>query len=182
MDDETPRTLPHAPSQPSDLRTLAAYFLKLGFTAFGGPAAHIALMHDEVVKRRRWLDEQTFLDLLGAANLIPGPTSTELAIFIGYRRAGWRGLVLGGLCFILPAMLIVMALAWAYVQFGSTPQVRGLLYGVLPVVIVIIAQAASSLGRRAITSALTAVLGITVLLLYLLGINILVLLIAAGLI
>ncbi len=182
MDDPTPHALPHDQLAQSELRTLAAYFLKLGFTAFGGPAAHIALMHNEVVKRRHWLDEQTFLDLLGAANLIPGPTSTELAIFIGYRRAGWRGLVLGGVCFILPAMLIVMALAWAYVRFGSTTEVRSLLYGVLPVVIVIIVQAAWSLGRKAITSALTAVLGITVIVLYLLGINILVLLIAAGLV
>src|SRR3970282_1222223 len=97
------------------LTEVAALFLKLGVTAFGGPAAHIAMMHDEAVTRRKWLSDQAFLDLVGATNLIPGPNSTEMAIHIGFLRAGWLGLALGGACFILPAMLIVMALAWAYV-------------------------------------------------------------------
>ena len=103
------------------LTEIAALFLRLGITAFGGPAAHIALMHDETVKRRKWLSDQEFLDLLGATNLIPGPNSTEMAIHIGFRRAGWPGLITGGFCFIVPAMAIVMALAWAYVQFRAAP-------------------------------------------------------------
>ena len=132
------------------LAEVAAVFLKLGFTAFGGPAAHVALMHDEVVKRRKWIGEQQFLDLLGATNLIPGPNSTEMSIHLGYLRAGWPGLILGGACFILPAMLIVLALSWAYVQFGSTPQAGWLLYGIKPVMIAIILQALWELGRKAI--------------------------------
>src|SRR5262249_11951300 len=103
------------------LAEVAGYFLKLGVTAFGGPAVHIVLMHADLVKRRQWLDDQHFLDMLGATNLIPGPNSTEMAIHLGFLRAGWAGLIVGGTCFILPAMLIVMALAWVYVQFGSTP-------------------------------------------------------------
>src|SRR5215216_6879536 len=106
----------------SPLAEVAMLFLKLGFTAFGGPAAHIAIMHDEVVRRREWLSDEQFLDLLGATNLIPGPNSTEMAIHIGYVRAGWPGLFLGGLCFMSPAALIVLGLAWLYVQFGATPQ------------------------------------------------------------
>src|ERR1043166_4378709 len=109
-------------SAPGSLRELAFLFLRLGATAFGGPAAHIALMEDEVVRRRRWLSRETFLDLLGATNLIPGPNSTEMAIHIGVRRAGFAGLVVAGSCFILPAMCIVMVCAWAYVKFGTLPQ------------------------------------------------------------
>src|SRR5512133_982695 len=105
-------------------------------------------MHDEVVVRRKWLTDEQFLDLLGATNLIPGPNSTEMAIHIGYMRAGWAGLILGGFCFITPAMLIVLALAWLYVQFGSTPQAGWLLYGIKPVVIAIIAQALWTLGNK----------------------------------
>ncbi len=122
------------------LLEVVALFTRLGVTAFGGPAAHIAMMRDEVVKRRQWITEQHFLDLLGATNLIPGPNSTEMAIHIGFVRAGWAGLFLGGVCFITPAMLIVLALAWTYVHFGSTPQVVWLLYGVKPVVIAIISR------------------------------------------
>src|SRR6266540_3148645 len=114
--------LPATPAARSALRELAGLFLKLGLIAFGGPAAHIAMMRDEVVTRRKWISEEYFLDLLGATNLIPGPNSTEMAIHIGYVRAGWAGLLLGGICFITPAMLIVLALAWLYVQFGATPQ------------------------------------------------------------
>lgn len=146
-------------------------FLKLGFTAFGGPAAHIGMMHDEVVKRRKWLDEQEFLDLLGATNLIPGPNSTEMAIHISYKRAGWRGLVLGGMSFIVPAMLIVLGLAWLYVQYGSYPQVDWLLYGIKPVVIAIVLQALWGLGKKAIQDWLTAVMVVVVIGLYWAGIN-----------
>jgi chromate transporter len=133
-------------------REVAVFFLRLGLTAFGGPAAHIAMMEHEVVRRRAWLTREEFLDLLGAVNLIPGPSSTELAIFIGYRRAGWVGLLLGGACFILPSALIVGGCAWAYVRFGALPQVTSLLYGVKPVVIVIVLQALLGLGRSAIKS------------------------------
>src|SRR5512146_190294 len=105
-----------------NLKEIIGVFLKLGITAFGGPAAHIAMMHDETVKRRKWLTDQEFLDLVGATNLIPGPNSTEMAIHVGFRRAGWLGLIFGGLCFVMPAVIIVGVLAWFYVQFGSTPQ------------------------------------------------------------
>ncbi len=168
-------------TRPQRLTEVAKYFLKLGFTAFGGPAAHIAMMHDEVVERRKWLDDQQFLDLLGVTNLIPGPNSTEMAIYIGYRRAGWMGLILGGVCFIMPAMLIVMALAWAYVRFGSTPQAGWLLYGVKPVVIAIIIQALYKLGQKAVKNSLIAVVGLAVLVLYFLGVNEIVLLLVGGL-
>lgn len=164
------------------LTEVARLFLKLGITAFGGPAAHIALMHDEVVKRRKWIDDQHFLDLLGATNLIPGPNSTEMAIHIGFVRAGWLGLIAGGVCFIFPAMLIVMVFAWVYVQFGSAPQAVWLLYGIKPVVIAIIVQALWNLGQKAVKSPLLAVVGIAVLVLYFLGINEIALLFAAGLV
>jgi chromate transporter len=166
----------------SRLVEVAVFFLRLGLTAFGGPAAHIAIMRDEVVKRRKWIDEQGFLDLIGAANLIPGPTSTELAIYLGFRRVGWAGLVLAGVCFITPAMLIVLALAWAYVRYGSTPAASGILYGVLPVVIAIVTQALWGLGRKAVKGWLTGAVGITVLGLYFFHVNILVLLLTAGLV
>jgi chromate transporter len=132
------------------LLELALLFLRLGFTAFGGPAAHIAIMENEVVRRRRWLSSERFLDLLGASNLIPGPSSTELAIFFGYEQAGVLGLVLGGVCFILPAAAMVTALAWAYVHFGTMPQVAGVLYGIKPVVIAVVAQALWSLAPKAV--------------------------------
>jgi len=134
------------------LGELASYFLRLGTVAFGGPAAHIAMMEDQVVRRRAWLTRQAFLDLLAAANLLPGPSSTELAIFIGYRRGGWRGLIVAGLCFILPASVIVTGLAWAYVRFGSLPGVAGVLYGVKPVVIAVVLNALVGLGRTALKS------------------------------
>jgi len=167
---------------PSRLMDVAALFLKLGFTAFGGPAAHIAMMHDEVVKRRKWLDEQRFLDLFGAANMIPGPSSTEMAIYLGFQRAGWLGLVLGGVCFILPAMLIVLALAWVYVRFGATAEANRLFYGIKPVVIAIIAQALWGLGPKAVKNILTGIVGVTVIALYLLGANVIALLVAGGLV
>jgi len=160
---------------------VAALFLKLGATAFGGPAAHIAMMHDEAVTRRKWLSDQAFLDLVGATNLIPGPNSTEMAIHIGFLRAGWLGLALGGACFILPAMLIVMALAWAYVQYGSLPQVEWLMYGVKPVAIAIIVQALWNLGQKAVKGPLLAGVGLAVLALYFLGVNEIALLFAGGL-
>ncbi len=164
-----------------NLREVAAYFVRLGFTAFGGPAAHIALMRDELVKRRRWLTDEEFLDLLGATNLIPGPNSTEMAIHIGYRRAGWSGLIAGGAGFIVPAMLIVLALAWAYVEYGATPQARALLYGVQPVIIAVVGQALWELGQKAVKDRLTAFVGAAALGLYVLGVSELPLLFAGAL-
>ncbi len=146
-------------------------FLKLGVTGFGGPAAHIAMMRDDVVRRRCWLSDQDFLDLLGATNLIPGPNSTEMAIHLGFRRAGWAGLLGGGVAFILPAFCIVLGLAWAYVEYGSRPQAEWLLYGIKPVVIAIVLQALVGLGRVALKGPLLVALSAAVLLLYLLGVN-----------
>jgi chromate transporter len=168
------------PSHAGSLSEVAALFLKLGFVAFGGPAAHIALMRDEVVTRRRWVTEQQFLDLLGASNLIPGPTSTELAIYLGYARAGWRGLVLAGTLFILPAALISLALAWVYVRYGSTPQAAWLLYGIKPVIIGVVVQAIWALARTAVKGWLLAAIGALVLGLYAAGVNEIVLLLGAG--
>lgn len=169
------------PSLSQRLTEVAALFLKLGFTAFGGPAAHIAIMHHETVQRRKWLTDQEFLDLIGATNLIPGPNSTEMAIHIGYLRAGWLGLLLGGACFILPAVLIVLILAWLYVRFGSLPQAAGFLYGVKPVVIAIIVQALWSLGQKAVKNVFLAAAGLVILILYFLGVNEIALLFAGGL-
>ena len=163
------------------LTEVAALFLKLGVTAFGGPAAHIAIMHDQTVKKRKWLSDQQFLDLVGATNLIPGPNSTEMAIHIGFLRAGWLGLIVGGLCFIVPAMLIVLLLAWVYVRFGAMPQARWLLYGITPVVISIIVQALWNLGRKAVKGPLTAAAALIVLGLYFVGANEIALLFGGGL-
>ncbi|MBX3013059.1 MAG: chromate efflux transporter [Caldilineaceae bacterium] len=153
------------------LREVTTLFLRLGFTAFGGPAAHIAMMHDEVVTRRRWMTEQHFLDLVGATNLIPGPNSTEMAIHIGYARAGWRGLLAAGLCFILPAVVIVLLLAWAYTTYGHTPQGDALMVGIKPVIIAIVVQALARLVPTALKGTLLGVVGIAALVLYLLGVN-----------
>ncbi len=156
-------------------------FLRLGFFSFGGPAVYIAMMRDEVVARRRWVDDPQFLDLLGATNLIPGPNATEMAIHLGRVRAGLRGLVLGGVCFVAPAMLITLAFAWAYVRYGSTPEVTWLLYGVKPVIIGVVVRALWSLGRTAVHGPFLAAVGIAVLVLYLLGFNEIALLFGAAL-
>jgi chromate transporter len=151
-------------AQRTSLLELAQLFLKLGTIAFGGPPAHIAMMEDEVVSRRGWLTREQFLDFLGATNLIPGPNSTEMAIHVGRARAGWPGLVVAGVSFILPASLLVAGLAWAYVRFGSLPQVTGALYGIKPIVIALIVQAVFKLGKSAVKSAeLAAVGGLAVL-------------------
>ena len=160
---------------------LVRLFLRLGLTAFGGPAAHIAMMHDEVVRRRRWVSEAHFLDLIGATNLIPGPNSTEMAIHVGNERAGWRGLIAAGVSFIAPAMLIVLGFAWAYVEYGHTPAGEGLLYGIAPVIIAVVAQAIVSLTRAAVKGWLLAAVGAAALASYLAGINEVLILFAAGL-
>lgn len=170
------------PRAAGSLRDVALLFLKLGTTAFGGPAAHIALMEHEVVRRRRWLTHEGFLDYLGATNLIPGPNSTELAIHVGHSVAGWSGLIVAGVCFIAPAAAIVLAIAWAYVRFGALPQMAGILYGVKPVVIAVVAQAIWHLGRRALTSPFMIALGAGSLAAAALGVNELVVLGAAALI
>ena len=142
------------------LREVAAMFLRLGLTAFGGPAAHIAMMEDEVVVRRRWLTRERFLDLLALANLLPGPSSSELAIYLGYECAGWAGLLVAGACFIVPAGLLVAALAWTYARFGSLPQTAGMLYAIRPVVVAIVFQALWRLGRVAIRDASALVVAV----------------------
>lgn len=162
------------------LTELAALFLRLGTTAFGGPAAHIAMMRDEVVVRRRWMSDAEFLDLLGATNLIPGPNSTEMAIHVGHRRAGWPGLVVAGACFILPAALITLLLAWAYVRFGSRPDAAWLLYGVKPVVIAIVAQAVLSLAPVAARTRPLQALGLALALAAIVGMNEFLLLLVGG--
>jgi chromate transporter len=135
------------------LSELARLFLRLGVTAFGGPAAHIALMEDEVVRRRAWLTREEFLDYLAAVNLIPGPNSTELALYIGHRRGGWPGLLVAGASFIVPAASMVMAIAWAYVRYGTLPQAAGLLYGIKPVVVAVVAQALWGFGGTTLRTA-----------------------------
>ena len=156
-------------------------FLKLGLTAFGGPAAHIAMMRDEFVNRRRWVSDQEFLDLVGATNLIPGPNSTEMAIHLGYRRAGWPGFFAAGAAFIMPAMVIVTMLAWVYARYGSTPQATWLLYGVKPVIMAVIVQALWGLGRTAIKDALTGLAALAALAMYFAGAHEIALLIGVGL-
>jgi chromate transporter len=155
----------------SYLAELAIFFFRLGITAFGGPAAHIAMMEEEVVKRRKWITKDHFLDLVGATNLIPGPNSTEMAIHIGYVRAGFSGLIVSGLSFILPAVVITGILAWAYVKFGALPQASNFLFGIKPVVISIILLAVMRLAKTAAKSAMLMVIGIGVTAASLLGIN-----------
>ena len=164
----------------ADLFGVAGLFLRLGATAFGGPAAQIALMEQEVVVQRGWISREEFLDLLGIVNLIPGPNSTEMAMFIGYRRAGWLGFLLGGVCFILPAMLIVSVMAWAYLNFGNLSQAQGLFYGVKPVIIAVMVQAIWNLGRAAIKTPLLAIVGAGAIVLDCFGVNPLLILLISG--
>jgi chromate transporter len=166
--------------RPRPLRELAALYLRLGLTAFGGPAAHIAMMEDEVVVRRKWLSREEFVDLLGATNLIPGPNSTEMAIHVGHRRAGFAGLLLAGTCFILPAAVLVLAIAWAYVHFGTLPQVAGILYGVKPVVVVIVLQALWRLSRTALKDKVSIAVALLATVSGFLGIHELLILFGAG--
>ncbi|MGA2080629.1 MAG: chromate efflux transporter [Holophaga sp.] len=168
------------PQKLKTLRELTAFFLRLGCTAFGGPAAHVAMMEREVVVRRGWMTREAFLDQLGATNLIPGPSSTQMAMGIGWRRAGWAGLVLGGCCFILPAALLTLALAWAYVRFGRLPQAQGILYGIKPVVLAVVVQALWNLGRTAFRTRTLLALGLAALAAAILGLHPLTVLLGAG--
>ena len=163
-----------------DLKEVAKLFLKLGIIGFGGPAAHIAMMQQEVVVKRKWLSEQHFLDLLGATNLIPGPNSTEMAIHIGHEKAGWKGLIVAGLCFILPAVLITGFFAFLYKEYGQLPQLQVFLYGVKPAIIAIILAAIFPLAKKSLKTGLLAIIGIGVLSLSLLQINEIALLFGAG--
>jgi chromate transporter len=162
------------------IKEIAFVFLKLGTTAFGGPAAHIAMMDDEIVKRRKWVPREIFMDLLGASNLIPGPNSTELAIHLGYKRAGWLGLLTAGVCFIMPAMLIVWLFAFLYQRYETVPELSYLLYGIKPVIIAIVLQALWNLGKTSLKSISTIIAGICVVVCFFLGLNELLLLLLAG--
>jgi chromate transporter len=170
---------PRKPPPERPVREVAWLFLKLGTIAFGGPAAHTAMMRDEVVRRRGWISDERFVDLIGATNLIPGPNSTELAIHLGYDRGRWRGLLAAGGCFILPAAVLAAALAWAYVTYGDTPAVEGILYGIVPAVIAIIAAALVGLLRTVLRTVWLGVLAVAALAAYLAGVNEL-LVLAAG--
>jgi len=179
--DDDGSQVPTVPERTASLVDLASLFLRLGASSFGGPAAHIALMQHEVVERKGWVTREQFLDLLGATNLIPGPNSTEMAIHIGWKQARWAGLVVAGVSFILPATLLVLAIAWAYERFGTRPEAVLLLYGIKPVIIAIVVQALWKLGRQALKSrelVFIAALGIT---LTLGGLDELVVLFGAGL-
>jgi len=163
-----------------ELKELAKLFLKLGSIAFGGPAAHLAMFEDEVVVKRRWMTHEHFLDLYGATNLIPGPNSTEMTIHIGKERAGWRGMMVAGLCFILPAVIISGILGWVYKKYGSLPEVKPWIYGIQPAIIAIILRAVFQLGRKAVKSAGMALLGIAALAACLEGINDILVMFIAG--
>jgi chromate transporter len=184
MREETTATKVNATSgvSCSPLKQIALSFLRLGTIAFGGPAAHIAMMEEEFVRRRAWVSHADFLDMLGASSLIPGPSSTEMAIHIGHQRAGWRGLIIAGVCFIVPAMAIVMVCAWAYAESGSLPQVQGIMYGVKPVIIAVVLQAVWGLARSAVKTAILATIGLLATVGALAGGNVLAILIAAGLV
>lgn len=153
------------------VKEVAALFLKLGVIAFGGPAAHIAMMQREVVQERKWMSQQHFLDLVGATNLIPGPNSTEMVIHCGFHRAGWRGLLVSGISFILPATLITGVLAWFYVEYHTVPQLAAFMYGIKPAVIAIILGAVYQLGRKALKNWQLGVIGFAVIVMSFSGIN-----------
>ncbi|MTG97377.1 MULTISPECIES: chromate efflux transporter [Myroides] len=167
-------------SEKVSLKEIAIVFTKLGFIGFGGPAAHIAMMREEVVVQRKWMNEQHFLDLLGATNLIPGPNSTEMAIHIGYDKAGWKGLIIAGLCFILPAVSLTGVLAYFYKLYGQLPHIQPLIYGIKPAIIAIMLGAVFPLAKKSITSSFLAFLGLIVLTASLLGVNEIILLFGAG--
>lgn len=165
----------------STLAEVASVFLKLGLIGFGGPAVHITMMEEEVVRKRQWLSHQHFLDLIGATNLIPGPNSTEMALHCGQERAGWKGLLVAGACFILPAVIITGLLAWAYQQYGTLPQVAPFIYGIKPAIIGVVLSLMITLGRKALKSIELGFIGIICILLALYGINEIYILFGAGL-
>lgn len=167
---------------PDRIKELFKLFLKLGIIGFGGPAVHIAMMEEEVVRKRKWMSHQHFLDLVGATNLIPGPNSTEMTMHIGHERAGTKGLIVAGLCFILPAVIITAIFAWAYAEYGHLPDVQPFLYGITPAIISVIFVTMINLGRKAVKSVQLAVIGILCAAAVLFGINEIYILFGAGLI
>ena len=163
------------------LKELARLFLKLGTTAFGGPAAHIAMMKQEVVDKRQWLTEAHFLDLIGATNLIPGPNSTEMAIHIGHEKAGWKGLIVAGLCFILPAVCITCFFAWLYKQYGLLPEVQPFICGIKPAIIAVILVAIFPLAKKSLKTFTLVIIGIVALVLSIIGVSEIYIMFGAGL-
>jgi chromate transporter len=170
------------PEEKNNLKDVASVFLKLGFTGFGGPAVHIAMMEEEVVRKRQWMTHEHFLDLIGATNLIPGPNSTEMALHCGQEQAGWRGLLVAGACFILPAVFITAVLAWAYQTYGALPQVQPFIYGIKPAIIGIVASLMFTLGKKSIKSIELGIIGSAVAVLAILGYDDIYLLFGAGLV
>jgi chromate transporter len=162
------------------LKEIAKVFLKLGFTGFGGPAVHIAMMEEEIVRKRQWLSHEHFIDLIGATNLIPGPNSTEMAIHLGHERGGWRGLLIAGACFILPAVFITAIIAWAYQQYGQLPAVEPFIYGIKPAIIGVVVSLMVTLGRKALKNWELGIIGIACAVLALLHINEVIILFGAG--
>lgn len=158
-------------NKPSNLKEVACLFLKLGFTAFGGPAVHIAMMRSELVDKRKWFSEQYFLDMMGATALVPGPTSTEMAIIISQKRAGWKGLIVGGLCFIMPAVVITGFIAWLYKLYGTSPKIQPYVYGIKPAIIAVILGAIYPLAKKSLKSIELGIIGILALILCILGYN-----------
>jgi chromate transporter len=169
-------------NEKSNLKEVAKLFLKLGIIGFGGPAVHISMMQEEVVVKKKWLSEQHFLDLIGATNLIPGPNSTEMAIHIGHERAGWKGLIVAGLCFIFPAVFITGFFAWLYKEYGQLPELKPFLYGIKPAIIAIILSAIFPLAKKSLKTVQLAIIGIAVLIFSLLHYNEIALLFGAGII
>lgn len=167
-------------SSSENLKEIAKLFLRLGLTAFGGPAAHISMMQQEVVEKRKWMSGQHFLDLIGATNLIPGPNSTEMAIHIGHERAGWKGLILAGICFIFPAVILTGIFAWLYKQYGQLPNVQPFIYGIKPAIIAVVLAAVYPLAKKSIKTIELGIIGIAVLILSLLGFNEIYLMFSAG--
>ena len=168
-------------SQREKLKEVAAVFFKLGLVAFGGPAAHVAMMEEEIVNKRKWMDRQHFLDLMGATNLIPGPNSTEMTMHCGHERAGAAGLFVAGICFIFPAVLITGLLAFLYVTYGKLPEIEGFVFGIKPAVMAIIAAAIYKLGKKALKTYELGVLGALVIAACFLGMNEIMALLTAGL-
>jgi chromate transporter len=181
------RTQPHLlmnqslETRDASLCEIALVFLKVGTIAFGGPAAHLAMMEEEFVRRRRWITQAEFLDRLATANLIPGPSSTEVAIFVGQLKRGWRGLIVAGCCFIVPAALMVSLIAWAYIRFGSLPKVEGVFSAIKPAVVAIVIQALGKLGRTGVRTPLLALIAALAAILSLIGLSPVLVLILAGL-
>jgi chromate transporter len=165
----------------SKLTEVAKVFLKLGVIGFGGPAVHIAMMEEEIVRKRQWISHEHFLDLIGTTNLIPGPNSTEMALHCGHERAGWKGLIIAGACFILPAVTITAILAWAYQQYGTLPQVAQFIYGIKPAIIGVIISLMITLGKKALKSVELGMIGVICMLLALYGVNEIYVLFGAGL-